>query len=165
MSLINFNLLSNYHTMLKTYLKKTTYVHPETHPASMIVQDQFNKFVTSTQIERWNNKLDADANAVSASKLSKPVTINGVEFDGSKNIEIKTQSINFYEIYLTLEKNNSIINIPDEYEFQDNFCIMLFINGIKLINKKHYNINFELKKINLVESYSNDSEVEIIIFK
>ena len=31
------------------------YVHPATHPASIIVEDNEHKFVTSAQIEKWNN--------------------------------------------------------------------------------------------------------------
>lgn len=237
MSLINFNLLSNYHTMLKTYLKKTTYVHPETHPASMIVQDQFNKFVTSTQIDRWNNKLDADANAVSASKLLKPVNINGVPFDGTKDIDFEfkyndislnyvlesnnnkiqipkevsltEESIiyifvngikftkNLYDIdyiskIITLKNNNEkkadieiiITNIPNinyisgilekgkttfsfstNLPISNNSTIFVFINGIKIINKKHYNIDFDSKQLIFIEEYSDNAELEIIIMK
>ena len=32
------------------------YVHPATHPASIIVEDNEHKFVTSAQIEQWNSK-------------------------------------------------------------------------------------------------------------
>lgn len=38
----------------------TCYHHPETHPASMIVQDEEHRFLTDEQIEYYNNKANAD---------------------------------------------------------------------------------------------------------
>ena len=39
----------------------TCYHHPETHPATMIVEDEEHRFLTDAQIEVFNNKADADA--------------------------------------------------------------------------------------------------------
>lgn len=48
----------------------------------------FRNFSNKENSDRLSNKLDFDANAVSASKLAKPVRINGVPFDGSEDILI-----------------------------------------------------------------------------
>ncbi len=47
-----------------------------------------DKPVSTAQQTALNAKLDATANAVSASKLAAPVTINGVSFDGSASITV-----------------------------------------------------------------------------
>lgn len=47
-----------------------------------------DKPVSTAQQMALNAKLDATANAVSASKLAAPVTINGVSFDGSASITV-----------------------------------------------------------------------------
>ncbi|MER1957935.1 MAG: hypothetical protein ABS942_11170 [Solibacillus sp.] len=71
------------------------YIHPSTHPATMIVEDSARRFATDAEKANWNGKLDATANAVSASKLATGRTIalsgdvtGGVVFDGSSNITI-----------------------------------------------------------------------------
>lgn len=71
------------------------YVHPSTHSATMIVEDSTHRFATDVEKTNWNGKLDATANAVSASRLatgrtialSGDVTGSGV-FEGSSNITI-----------------------------------------------------------------------------
>ena len=54
------------------------------------------KTLTSSDISglgaALNAKLDATANAVSATKLQKPITVNGIAFDGSANITISANS-------------------------------------------------------------------------
>lgn len=36
------------------------YIHPDTHPASMIVEDSMHRFVTDEEKERWNRGADLD---------------------------------------------------------------------------------------------------------
>jgi hypothetical protein len=36
------------------------YTHPSTHPAAMIAEDSNNRFVTDTEKNTWNNKLDGN---------------------------------------------------------------------------------------------------------
>ncbi|MDO4440598.1 MAG: hypothetical protein Q4B81_00260 [Moraxella sp.] len=55
------------------------------------------------------NKLDVSGNAVSASKLAKTVRINGIEFDGTKNINIPVESVNVID-NLTTENANSALS-------------------------------------------------------
>ena len=38
--------------------KGSGYVHPQTHPATMITQDATHRFVTDTEKNTWNNKAD-----------------------------------------------------------------------------------------------------------
>lgn len=162
MNLINLFRLSEYHTKLMAYLKKIAYVHPETHPASMIVQDKFNKFVTESQIERWNNKLDADANAASASKLSKPVKINGISFDGTKDI-----SFDYYgehSFFKELNPNENQITIDPNIQINENSIIYIFLNGIKLY-KTLYQVDYEKHLITLTTPVVKKSEVEVIATK
>ena len=54
--------------------------------------------VTKTQIGLGNvdNTADVDKNVLSASKLTTPRTINGIEFDGTKNITITANSNDVY---------------------------------------------------------------------
>lgn len=37
-------------------VEETIYVHPESHPASMVVEDSNRRFVTDTEKNNWNNK-------------------------------------------------------------------------------------------------------------
>lgn len=71
------------------------YVHPPTHPATMIEQNPTHRFVSDGEKASWNGKLDANANAVSASKLQTGRTIalsgdvtGSAVFDGSSNVTI-----------------------------------------------------------------------------
>lgn len=61
------------------------YIHPTTHPASMIEESTFRRFVSDTEKTAWNNKLDSTDNAATATKLKNSRTIDGVSFDGSAN--------------------------------------------------------------------------------
>lgn len=92
MAFLDLNGLGIYHTNMKDWvvgeINTKQYVHPSTHPASMIVQDATHRMVSDTQITNWNSKLGATDNAVSASKLATSVNINGVAFDGTKSITI-----------------------------------------------------------------------------
>ncbi|MEQ2400162.1 hypothetical protein [Peptoniphilus hominis (ex Hitch et al. 2025)] len=42
--------------------KDTVYIHPESHKASMIETDTSRRFVSETEKETWNSKLDSDSN-------------------------------------------------------------------------------------------------------
>ena len=61
------------------------YIHPTTHPASMIEESTFRRFVSDTEKTAWNNKLDSTDNAATATKLNNSRSIDGVKFDGSQN--------------------------------------------------------------------------------
>lgn len=77
-----------------------SYVHPSTHPASIIVQDANNRFVTDAQISTWDGKVNTngtypDLVVGSANKLSTGRNINLIgnvtgacTFDGSDSVSI-----------------------------------------------------------------------------
>ena len=162
MAWIDLTGLGRYHEKIKAWIEKNKYVHPANHPATMIVQDSLNQFVSKEQKDKWNNKLDADANAVSASKLNKAVRINGVLFDGTKDINFDITSAYVEKSYITeLKANIKNILIPEQYWISD-VSILVYINGIKLSLNKHYTINTNEHSIDLVEAYSNKSDAEII---
>ena len=162
MAWIDLTGLGKYHEKIKAWIEKNKYVHPANHPATMIVQDSLNQFVSKEQKDKWNNKLDADANAVSASKLNKAVRINGVLFDGTKDINFDITSAYVEKAYITeLEANIKNILIPEQYWISD-VSILVYINGIKLSLNKHYTINTNERSVDLVEAYSNKSDAEII---
>lgn len=166
MAWIDLTGLGRYHEKIKAWIEKNKYVHPANHPATMIVQDSLNQFVSKEQKDKWNNKLDADANAASASKLNKPVKINGIEFDGTKDIVINTggSSSFFQELSYnsTLSKGTTNIKVPDEYWIFEGGSIYVFLNGIKLVPTKHFIIDYATKNIKINESYESDSEIEIL---
>lgn len=166
MAWIDLTGLGRYHEKIKAWIEKNKYVHPANHPATMIVQDNLNQFVSKEQKDKWNNKLDADANAASASKLNKAVRINGVEFDGTKDITISNVSeTNVIFFDLEVPSNNSNIKIDSQYQLTQDVKICVFVDGIKLIKNKHYTIDTATNGINLIQSYSYSTNVEIIIFK
>jgi phage-related tail fiber protein len=68
-SLTNGNILIN-------DVETTVYVHPSSHPASMIDQDSNYRFVTDAQISSWNAKLDATSYTAS-DVLAKLLTVDG----------------------------------------------------------------------------------------
>lgn len=77
-----------------------SYIHPSTHPASIIVQDANNRFVTDAQISTWNGKANTSGTYTglvvgSANKLTTARNINltgnvtgTCTFDGSDNVSI-----------------------------------------------------------------------------
>ena len=118
--------LNRYHTKLKEWIEQNKYTHPLTHPATMIVQDNTNQFVTKEQKEQWNNKLDADANAVSASKLQAPININGVSFDGTQDITIPSTSNFIFKVedgHLILYTTDGVTSNPT-FTLEDGHLIM-----------------------------------------
>ena len=71
-------------------------------------------------LDKVNNTPDAEKVVASAGKLSTPVTINGVEFDGSANITITAGDANAYkkgeDVEIALGKN-LILTSPDGTKF------------------------------------------------
>lgn len=59
---IDLNGLKKTITKIREEIKTNSYTHPMTHPATMIVQDNNNQFVTKEQKDQWTNKLDPNTN-------------------------------------------------------------------------------------------------------
>lgn len=71
-------------TEWQEFSKGTAYVHPATHPATMITQDATHKFVTDTNIAAWNAKADKSAmDTALAGKVDKTTTVNGKALTGN----------------------------------------------------------------------------------
>lgn len=85
---------------------KNSYVHPSTHPASMIVEDASHRFVTDTEKSTWNGKANTSGTYTelvvgSAAKwtTARTITLAGgvtgsVSLDGSANVSITTTVTN-----------------------------------------------------------------------
>ena len=83
-----------------------SYVHPSTHPATIITTDATHRFVTDTQISTWNAKANTSGTYTglvvgSASKwtTARTLTLAGnvtgsVSLDGSANVSITTTVTN-----------------------------------------------------------------------
>ena len=83
-----------------------SYVHPSTHPATIITTDATHRFVTDTQISTWNAKANTSGTYTglvvgSASKwtTARTLTLAGnvtgsVSIDGSANVSITTKVAN-----------------------------------------------------------------------
>ena len=71
-------------------------------------------------LDKVNNTPDAEKVVASAGKLSTPVLINGVEFDGSANITVTAGDANAYkkdeDVEIALGKN-LILTSPDGTKF------------------------------------------------
>ena len=76
--------------------KGTGYVHPSTHPASMIVEDATHRFVTDTEKNTWNNKADKTvASATQDGLLSSEYFLKLQNLDGNLNNKVdKTTTVN-----------------------------------------------------------------------
>lgn len=162
MAWIDLTGLGKYHEKIKAWIEKNKYVHPANHPATMIIQDNLNQFVSKEQKDKWNNKLDADANAVSASKLYKAVRINGVLFDGTKdiNFDITSAYVEKSYVYILPAKTTKFI-IPEQYWISE-VSNILYVNGLKLTQEKHYTIDLLEHSITLNEAYDKDADIEVI---
>lgn len=159
MAWISIENLGLYHQKLKDWINKLKI------NASNIIQDDDNKLVTNIQVESWNNKLDADANAVSASKLVKPVKINNVPFDGSADINIYAKAeISIQSFEIKLSSNQQTIELDDTYEINEKSKLLLFVDGIKLTKDKHYTIDLLTKSITLKQPYEDITDISILIF-
>ncbi|MDU3410117.1 head fiber protein [Clostridium sp.] len=76
---------NDYTTAEKTKLSgiatsANNYVHPTTHPASVIVQDASNRFVTDTEKATWNGK--ADTTAVTTTTNGLMISTDKTKLDG-----------------------------------------------------------------------------------
>ena len=71
-------------------------------------------------LDKVDNTPDAEKVVASAGKLTSPVLINGVEFDGSANITVTAGDANAYkkgeDVEITLGKN-LILTSPDGTKF------------------------------------------------
>lgn len=76
--------------------KGSGYVHPSSHPASMITQDSTHRFVTDTEKNTWNNKADKTvASSTQDGLLSSEYFLKLQNLDGNLNSKVdKTTTVN-----------------------------------------------------------------------
>lgn len=161
MALISFENLGLYHQKLKDWIAKLKI------NASNIIQDDNNKLVTKAQVDSWDNKLNLKANAASASKLFKPVKINGVTFDGTKDIEITPLNYNLdkeIKHYIRLDSNKTTIEIPDSIALSSGI-FNLYIDGLRKIEEIEYAVDMDKKIITLLNPYEKPVDIELSLLK
>lgn len=76
------------------------YVHPGTHPATLIIQDETHRFITDDERVKWNNKADSDVATTLKSGLMSAKDkqkldslIDGTSGASNANIEQNTKNI------------------------------------------------------------------------
>ena len=106
------------------------YVHPETHEATMIVEDTNRRFVSDIEKESWNNKSDFDGNYNSLS--NKPIipSIDGLATETYVNNKIipklvgntvtdKTLTLTVDKYQYAVLSNGDSINLPSVSSFTE----------------------------------------------
>ena len=96
------------------------YVHPSTHPSSMITQDSTHRFVTDTEKSTWNAKVGLDSNGFIPSSVLPSYVDDVIEgyYNSSKFYKTRSGSSGSYtysneitgetgKIYINLENNKT----------------------------------------------------------
>ena len=63
-----------------------------------------------------------------------------------------------------LPVGHNTITVPSTYSITDTTVIWLFVDGIKQVKDKHFNINKDTNSLVLTEIYQSPVEIEVIIF-
>ena len=79
-----------------------------------------------------------------------------------KNWNEKLTKVVNFETELPVGHNT--ITVPSTYPITDTTVIWLFVDGIKQVKTKHFNINKGTNSLILTETYQNSVEIEVIIF-
>ena len=77
------------------------YVHPNTHPASMIVETSSKRFVSDEEKNKWNNKWDFDEEIIKNIKVKKAIdadTVNGKAVESNVPPNAKFTDTTYSEI-------------------------------------------------------------------
>lgn len=67
----------NIDTLLSEMSSQGGYTHPATHPASMITQDTTHRFVSDTEKNTWNNKVDRSGDTMTGTLTVPAIKIGG----------------------------------------------------------------------------------------
>lgn len=151
---IDINSLTLFYNKLTTVFAKV--IHK--HKASDVIQDSNNMMVTEQEKNNWNNKADIEGNysnmtVGSANKLSSVVKINGVGFDGSKDITIQDStklSLNGGVISGDLKVNN--LTVESELIAWNSLAQHSDLSLKRNINK----ISDALNKVRQINGYTFD---------
>ena len=79
-----------------------------------------------------------------------------------KNWNEKLTKVVNFETELPVGHNT--ITVPSTYSITDTTVIWLFVDGIKQVKDKHFNINKDTNSLVLTEIYQSPVEIEVIIF-
>ena len=90
--------LSNYYKKSETYsktqidaqIKKNNYIHPNTHPATMITTDSTHRFVTDQEKTNWNNAISGTVDTVARESIDALVS------GKIDNVELINNMLKFY---------------------------------------------------------------------
>ena len=63
-----------------------------------------------------------------------------------------------------LPVGHNTITVPSDYPITNTTVIWLFVDGIKQVKNKHFNINQDTNSLILTETYQSPVEIEVIIF-
>ena len=63
-----------------------------------------------------------------------------------------------------LPVGHNTITVPSDYPITNTTVIWLFVDGIKQVKDKHFNINKDTNSLVLTEIYQSPVEIEVIIF-
>lgn len=94
--------------------------------SEIVIQNEEHNFVTQTQISTWDSKIDSNGNVSTATKLQNPVNINGIPFDGSKDITIPSSSNFIFKVedgHLILYTTDGVTSNPT-FTLEDGHLIM-----------------------------------------
>ena len=71
---------------------------------------------------------------------------------------------NVVNLEIELPEGHNTITVPPKYTITDTTVIWLFIDGVKQVKNKQFNINKGTNSLILTNVYQSSVEVEVIIF-
>lgn len=142
---IDITKLTRYHTALKEWIENNKYIHPLTHPATMIVQDNTNQFVTKEQKEQWNNKLDPNTNIATNEEvealLNEKLIKDVLELATEQDIKLLFENSSIDQVIYNLSSLS-----PDETKIVNMKLLSLFHDLMfKKIDEKDKNLKTTLE--------------------
>lgn len=93
-------------------------------------------------------------------QLSKIIFIE--PFEKTTDIEIVVTNNKIINLLFDLKSEENILNIDSSINLKE-YCINLYMDGIKKIQNKDFNINYENNQITFNNYYENDKNIEIIL--
>ena len=102
------------------------YIHPDTHPASIIVQDATHRFVAEADIVNWNNKKDS----------SDIISGDGIFNSTDGTIITHKMGGTNYAVAITILDNPT--DVGTVYVTQDNYSCTVYCTGVSRTAKFTY---------------------------
>ena len=142
---IDLNGLKRAILKIKTEIKESKYTHPLTHPATMIVQDNTNQFVTKEQKDQWTNKLDPNTNIATNEEvealLNEKLIKEVLELATEQDIKLLFENSSIDQVIYNLSSLS-----PDETKIVNMKLLSLFHDLMfKKIDEKDKNLKTTLE--------------------